>query len=219
VRWSIPREGQAGLTGTIELSALAAPRRDGLAWQEAGAWKGIAPARLDQKDQVVLGVENWQGPADCSAEVRAAWDADALYLDVRVRDRTFLTPTQPTFAEDGVELFLNTDLSPRINENNHQLFLAPRTTTSEGFAYNPDESLPGLRGVGQAADDSYRIALRIPWKELKVSPQPGTAVGIDVAVDDKDDPKKRRKLQVTWAGTRDNYRDPGRFGHLLLVAE
>ena len=44
----------------------------------------------------------------------------------------------------------------------------------------------------------------------------GLVIGFDLAVDDEDTPGKGRKLQMVWAGTRTNFRDPRAYGQLLL---
>ena len=64
----------------------------------------------------------------------------------------------------------------------------------------------------------YTVEARVPWALVGVSPRDGLRVGFDVHVNDADGPDGVRARKLVWAGTPgdDQYRDPGRFGTVVL---
>ena len=76
-----------------------------------------------------------------------------------------------------------------------------------------------MSATGELEDDGYTVELSVPLSAFRSEDGELMArFGFDVAVDDCDQPGWRQ-TQMIWAGGRDNYLDPSRFGVVQLEGE
>ncbi len=219
-----------------------APRIDG-DLTEWGAPEEF-PIRIDQPQQVAIGTPyteihddpnltcDWKGPKDLRLAAALAYDADNLYLAVRVWDDVVVNvraAKRPPLSYEGdcVELFLD------ARKPDHQ---GQRAYTPEVFhimVVPPVEGHPApmfhlskpRHGKLKAAaldaarlKDGYTIEMRLPRTNFpSVQFAPGAAIGFDIAIDDSDNPDVLgRKSQLVWAGDGTNHADASVFGRLLF---
>ena len=98
--------GQAEAGETVVIGRPSAPIQvDG----DLSEWTGVKPLVVNQREQIVIGAENWQGPLDFSAEVYAVLDEQNLYVAAHVADDQPLInhyQDNMSFNGDAMELFV-----------------------------------------------------------------------------------------------------------------
>ena len=202
------------------------------------------PIRIDRAEQVVIGTPytavhddptlkcDWRGGRDLRLAAAVAYDMAYLYFAVRVWDDAVvnsMAATRPPLAYQGdcVELFLDARKPQQQGQAAYapevfHLMLAPPV---EGFpapmlhvSAPRHGKLAAVAIDAQRLADGYAIELRIPLSNFpSVAFEPGASLGLDLAVDDADDPAaKRRKSQLVWAGDASDHADASKFGRLML---
>ena len=126
--------------------------------------------------------------ADLSAAWRAAYDAEALYLRVDVRDEAASADdgTAQWYRDDGVEVYLDLDNAKTFgaydaDDRQISVGLDGRLRVTKG----PD--VPGARAAVRETDGGYVAEVSLPWAGLGASPEAGKFLGLDVHVLDDDD--------------------------------
>ena len=172
-------------------------------------------------------------PENLSGVAQLAWDADSLYLAVRVRDDVHAAQTgEKTLEGDALQIGLHP--ANRIPGTEaraiewHVSAASPGSGSGKHTVFRPAAHAAGLAS-GQLAKDSstYEIAvkragkdtcyeLRIPWTEAGgVRPQPGVRLGLSLRLLDADNGAARgsaawgRGLAPSWS--------PSAFGSLVLL--
>jgi hypothetical protein len=152
------------------------------------------------------------------AQFKTLWDNTNLYLGVTVTDGQLTnTGTGLVWENSAVELYLDTANSQAV------------TTTSADFEYFfrwndtvPVENLGRTAGVSMkttATATGYLLEASIPWSTLGLSaPQPGWALGMDLALDVNHNGGNCRDGQLMWNGNSDDYANPSGYGKLSLAA-
>ncbi len=229
--------GQLILNKVAELpdtEAIACVRRNAAPEDSAATWPGAPTLSLRERKQVVIGVsdrfastherDSWRGPSDLSAAAQTAWTPRALLVRVAVTDDAIKpSPDRGAYNGDCVELFL--DLRGKgsmgaaaLGSGTYQvLCVAPNSRTWSNMPpkgrFPPGTSIRGARTPA-----GYALVIAVPWP--KGWPQTGRELGFDIAVDDADnvgDAKAKRKSQIVWRGTANNFQDPSAYGRLVLV--
>lgn len=220
-----------------------APRIDGdLA---AGEWDSAAMLRINQKDQVVLDIDEetyrqyseartWQGPQDLSADVYVTWDAAALYLGAHVTaPRLIQNKADPSkiFNSSCLELFLSLNTLANAWDylykpsDYHLLFApaAPGNPKECQYAVREMDKpmrLTGVQVASRAVTGGWQMEVRLPWANFEEfrKAQPGSVIGFDVAIDSVLK-NGDRQYQMAWAGTAQNCARVDGFGRLVLVSK
>ena len=204
--------------GTFAISHLLVKYREGITLDgDLREWAGAPAVVAATKGQVVVGADNWGGPKDTSATLRAVWDAEGLYLAIEVTDDEFFPPPAPEWRWDSIELFYDTDLYGDWGEtscsgDDFKYSVEAATREAAGFA-GPKE----VTGASSVSQGARRLEIRVPLAQYGLEAKAGTAFGFDMAVDDADGEGQRRKLQILWTGVKDNYKNPSQYGVLMLV--
>jgi two-component system NtrC family response regulator len=180
------------------------PTLDGVLEPEEWPEDPGSTARLDSAEQALPRPDpRWRGPADASAVVRVAADAEALYLGVTVADDVPFHPGESWWQGDGLELFLNTDLSDdrgegaenRYSDDDWQIFLMPRNPLLRwGVSYHgeaprfDDAGLVGVRIAWRAGEGgSYAFEARLPLANFPgLSGTGASEIGFALALNDVD---------------------------------
>ncbi len=153
-----------------------------------------------------------------SANYRAMWDKDNLYVLVDVTD-TMLRhdPAIPWQLSDGVEIYIDGDNAkpPGYGEFDVQ------------YAFNWDQTAPtlkemkhsrmdGVRFAQAITDKGYRLEMAIPWSTLNAKPAPGAKLGFDVQVNDNRGGNDRA-AKISWNDRDDRaWQSPQVFGTATL---
>lgn len=156
---------------------------------------------MDSRDYLIPNdPENgYDGPEDLSIESAAGYDADNLYLAIDVRDDVHSQPYGPgrLWAGDSIQLALDTraDALPNVFGFARDDYELTFGLTGDGperqFDYiyergRSAESLAEIRSdIFRSGDRTcYRIA--IPWRVLKLTPEPGMVFGMNFIANDHD---------------------------------
>ena len=164
-----------------------------------------------------------------SANWKATWDANNLYVLVAVTDDVLVNNNQPLatiYNDDGIEIYIdmgNTKTTsyssnqfrytfrwndPKIYELQHSATTGVKLgQTSQGIAAGCTTN---------CAAQGYTMEVAIPWSTLGASaPAIGNLEGFDVAVNDDDD--GTRDAKIAWNMTTDNdWQDPADFGTIIM---
>ncbi len=192
--------------------------------------------RLDIRDrrQVVIGVadrfastserDSWRGPKDASAVAYVGWTPQALWVRVDVTDNVRrVARGRGAYNGDCVEVFLDLRRggslgSPAPGPGVYQILIAPpaarRATPIEATGRAP----AGVKAWGMTTEGGYSIVCVIPWPDGRG--RAGREFGFDIAVDDADnvgEPRARRRSQLVWHGTANDFQDPSAYGRVVLT--
>jgi lysophospholipase L1-like esterase len=168
--------------------------------------------------------ERWRGDADCSGSGAACWNAQGLALELAITDDHLIPgKQQPAWGDDGVELFL--DLRPAAKRD---IAWAPGLSQLLVPLGETDGAVPvacggfdavvadKVRAASKRIPGGYRLRVLIPWTALgAAAPVAGGDIGIDWAVNDRDDPAQG-SAKVLWRGAGDDYTTGGATGKLVL---
>lgn len=175
---------------------------------------------------IVTGKYNWDDPADLSAHFRVTSNQDTVEVVVSVQD-DLICPASEAKPYDGDSLEVYLDLRkaadqgrPFFDKDTLIFYLIPKGGESGSVSVLTSEPEPKKHTEAQASSkltpDGYEITLRIPRKWLETyGDEAATAFGFDLAVNDGDD-RYGRETQLTWAGTDQDFLNPGLFGALTL---
>jgi hypothetical protein len=202
-----------------------APTIDG-DWSE---WKTVAreyPAQYS-----AYGKANRKDEDDLNASYYVGWDADYLYIAVKVRDDLYVQQAEGAniYKGDSIELLLDTnragDLgSHTLSADDYQVGISPgRPTIGDGnieiYRWFPASKAGSVSGASIAAVDEgdvYRVEAAIPWSAFGVSPARGMRMGFALSVSDND--KTGEQIQESMVSSVPNRHltDPDTWGILVL---
>lgn len=150
-------------------------------------------------DEVAYGAENWTGQEDASGQLYLGWDAQNLYLAVRVTDDSHvqIATGRYMYRGDIVEMQLDADLAGDFNNtlltaDDFQIGLSPGDfagLTTSSYRWYPRSVAGGLTTVeisAVATDTGYNLEARIPWIVFGVSPTSGGTYGFALSISDND---------------------------------
>ena len=175
-------------------------------------------------------VDLWDDNDFPGYDIYVGYDADNLYVAVRVRDDVLYNDDAEADSEDGmtwwddsVEVFVDGDNSnfPERNVNDPavigaggQYVIAANNAFRDQEAGNPgygeNEAWFALTQENEAGD-GYDAEFRISMDEIG-NPQPGDIIGFTVAVNDDDDGGEAER-QIIWVGRTHNEIT---YGNLIL---
>jgi hypothetical protein len=183
---------------------------------EAGDWAGTEPILSLGSAERILAVDRkalWRGATDCSAELRARWTPETLYLIINVHDDVLVQDRERPFQGDCVEIFLDCRTAEDAeelgsNDDDLQICFVPPSGDAPGFVmvcgdeYKKDR-LKTVRYAARQTKDGYTMEIAFPVACLMTDRlRPGSVLGFNWAVDDRDEPgeRKRRKCSMVWFG-------------------
>jgi hypothetical protein len=163
--------------------------------------------------------------SDGTADVRLAYDDDALYASWVVGDAAIVVNQGGRDGEvwngDAVELLLDVanDKATVLGANHFHLLVNANgdLTDERGSAGKWDRSWSsGAVAAVTRSASGYSVELKVPWAGLGVAPCAGLSIGLDVAVDDVDQAGASPK-PFDWARLS-RFAQPNRWGTLSLTA-
>jgi hypothetical protein len=133
---------------------------------------------------------------------QSRWDAENLYLFVRVQDESVLSPdSAKPYHDDSVEISIDANNGHAGAIDFYDDFQLIFRAGESGIARLGDESTPMDLATVQSAvtrtTTGYDLEVGIPWSSLKTAPGPRATIGLEVQVNDDD----------TGAGTFNNQRE------------
>jgi hypothetical protein len=187
---------------------------------------------LDRYDasRVVYGGEARDGEDDLSSQFMVGWDEEALYIAARVFDDEYVQNAagENIFEGDSLEILLDTDVAgdyylEALNGDDFQLGITPGSpapgAATEAYLWFPSSEAAraqGVKAIGSASDNGYRVEAKIPWDAFGVRAQTGRHFGFAFSVSDND--RSGRNVQESMVSnlpSRD-LTDPTTWGDLVL---
>lgn len=150
-----------------------------------------------------------QGRPDNRVTFGALWDETHLYLAARVLDAARVRDSANPTDDDAVEFVIDGNNNGRpgawgahqFDEHDRQIILRWQDSgvfIKEGRAplrYFEDARRAPIRAAMAPISGGYTVEVAVPWTELRVAPEPGLSVGLDVRVHDDDHGGAREALQ------------------------
>jgi len=176
-----------------------------------------------------------KGAEDCSATLQSAYNAAGLQLRIRGRDDAHVQDRPPAqlWTQDGLQIGLDPDYE-KTWEANDLFGLKGHRAFEYGIGWNgrqvmtwrwisylpelpPNAAEPRIKATVTREGDVTDYQITFPWAVLGLSaaPQPGTAIGISLAVTDADPGQTGRRGLRLFGGITDG-KDPQKYGPLWL---
>ncbi|MEH0153127.1 sugar-binding protein [Limibacter armeniacum] len=159
-------------------------------------------------------------PGDYSGQWRALYDNNNLYVLVEVGDATRTNDSGANWwNDDVVEIFIDGDNSKGTSYDGLNDFqLAFRwNDASVNVGGNSVQNTTGISFSMYASGSGYVLEAAIPWSTIGTTPNIGTAIGFDVAVDDDDNGGDRDAQVVSIATSDAGWSNPSLFGSIYLT--
>jgi hypothetical protein len=191
-----------------------------------GTWAGWEnakqlPANRRNQMEFPMGGDHWGGLDDLSADIMTMWDADNLYIGVRVRDDVYAAPEAANllFLRDSIEIGLELEHSLSGNAQLWQITAGAVDGQPVSFQHMPAADTHQRQVIVEPGETlasmNYQVA--IPWSELDdFEPEPGKQIAFGLIVDDSDGQDHDRKF-ISWFGTGISSKEPQKLGDLILV--
>jgi hypothetical protein len=171
------------------------------------------------------------GSSVLQASYRVSWDADNLYLAVKVKDATYVQNAtgKNIYKGDSVELLLDANLAvdagvTYLSKDDYQIGISPGNpsvgTNPEAYLWYPS-SKTGARTdvkVGTSTSNGYyRVEAAIPWSVFGITPANGMHFGFAVSVSDDDSLGTTRQERMISSVPNRDFTDPTTWGVLTLT--
>jgi uncharacterized protein YjdB len=162
------------------------------------------------------------GTMNNTATFGLLWDANNLYVAVKVLDATITTSNTNVYDNDGVELYFD------MNNNNGGYDASDRQWVKVMNSTNIWEKIGTGTGANtttskvvsatKAITGGYTMEFAIPWtNSFGITPSTATIYGFDIAINDCDGGTTRSN-QVMWIGDANDYTTLTNVGDLRLAA-
>jgi len=222
LKWTLTMTDRTLADGQIKAPVARSGRysRSGVSSPEAGL-------RVREKQQVVVGHENWNGPEDCSATATVTKNEKGITVLIDVTDDVLQARTRTHYQNDSVELYFDLR-SERRGEGGpydkeggvFQVIGVPcfSPTIPNSLYFGPfaeESEVPGATMISQVVEGTgYHVEIFLPYDGLTGNhPFPQGNFNFDLGINDADS-SGARESQIMWSGSRDNWRTPLCFGRL-----
>ncbi len=197
-----------------------------------GDWSDL-PDKEFPCDIIVYGLANWKNSADLSASFRLGWDADNLYLAVKVRDDVYAQNAtgDAIFKGDSLEILVDTNVAADyyVKDTGPDDFQLGMTGgrpgvdgPKEAYLWQPFNIAGSRTNLNIAAlrSDSEgitRYEVAIPWNVLEVTPKAGLHLGFVLSVSDNDNTSQNLQQKMASNVKTRVFMDPTTWGDLTLT--
>ncbi len=178
----------------------------------------------------VFGRDSWEGSADLSGVVRAAWDDEFLYIAAQVDDEAIVQESREDrlVRGDALELFWDGNLAGDFDtdvysSDDSQMVFSPGNFAEKGpsaWVYrapmNPAEFRAQISVASRRTERGYALEVRLPWPGLGVDPSEVPIFGYAIALSDDDSTGSgEQETQVSMTNDRP-YEHPARWSNFIL---
>lgn len=160
--------------------------------------------------------KNIIGTSNNTITYAVLWDAQYLYVAVRVIDATKRNDSSNPWDDDAIEVYIDAENNGGTSYGtNDRQFVKEWNSSS---IWEKTSKTTGVTHAWSNISGGYAIEMRIAWSNIGVTnPAVGFTIGFDIANDD-DDNGGARDSQRMWAGDSNNWQYPQNFGDLVLVS-
>jgi len=181
---------------------------------------GIAESEYVDYFPIEVKLSGSIGEPNIAAKWSGLWDTQKAYFFINVTDDDLSADGGNWYANDGVEVFIDGNNSKGggyDGENDFQYgFVWNNTSVQEGS--NPDGATNGVEFKMVESENGYSLEIAIPWTTIKATPEQGTVIGFDIAIND-DDWGGDRENKISWFQKEDiGWQKPSAFGTVGLIA-
>jgi hypothetical protein len=185
---------------------------------------GKDPAEtMELKQKYPKGIP-WKGNADLSAALYAAWDAENLYIAVKVKDDVFspAATLDGSWTGDGIQLYFDCwgdarQQSFKGYDNNDQVFdlwpspnglVVKRAVAPEQqLAFLKTDIVANAKTAFKRVTGGYVYEVALPLRELTpINLRPESSFGFALIINDNDGDYRKRGLSLTPNGTEPHMR-------------
>ncbi|UCG47809.1 MAG: hypothetical protein JSU94_20320 [Phycisphaerales bacterium] len=196
-------------------------------------WRGI-PGCVVSKGQTVPLVFS----QDCRGVVKFQWDERFMYMSADIEDDDFLQDQTDTkaFSRDSIDVLVDALNDSPANPtpakirhgwgpNDHEFLIALTQSGPLVFRwkdvsvmYFKGEQEPAVRAAVNRDGLHTRYEIAMPWSSLSgAKPKPGHTLGIDVAINDKDQDREWKAIGLAGAICGNAYRRPHNCADMILT--
>jgi hypothetical protein len=154
------------------------------------------------------------GTVNNTATFGVLWDANYLYVGVKVLDATLNSDSPDPWNNDGVEIFIDANNNKLSSYDGHDNQFIISYNNSSLFS---KVAISGVQHAYTAISGGYSVEAAIPWSQLGLTPAAGLTIGFDVGYDD-DDNGGDRDGQAVWYGDINDYQSTSAFGSVVLAS-
>ena len=174
---------------------------------------------LDEKEWSLDYVMGKLGEGNPNNFVRfdSLWDDENLYVAAKVVDNYIYGNLSTVYLGDAIEIYIDALLTKAVkyDTGGRQFFFGVDWT----FA-GSSQSKEGVEFAQKRTSDGYVMEMKIPWKNLNLTPKAGLKIGFDIDNTDNDNGSdSERHSVIIWHGTGDNWQSMANYGELILVSE
>jgi hypothetical protein len=160
-------------------------------------------------------------PNDLSADFKAMWDENNLYVLVDVTDDILRHDSTPDnwYQDDSVEVYIDADNSKsnKYDDDDAQYHFDWDKTNPTMGRHNEHGRMENIEFAMVTTEKGYRTEIKFPWATLGRKPSVGASIGLDVHVNDDDDGGER-DTKITWCDKQDTaWSNPQAFGNAELA--
>ena len=143
------------------------------------------------------------------------WDAQYLYVAVKVTDANKYNDSANPWDDDAIEIYIDADNNGGTSYGvNDRQFMKEWNSSA---IWEKTNKTTGVTHRWANITGGYAVEMRIAWSNMGiVNPAAGFTIGFDIANDD-DDNGGTRESQRMWAGDANNWQYPQNFGDLVLT--
>ncbi len=160
---------------------------------------------------------------DLSAQWRASWDDNNLYIEVNVTDDKFIQDSPASWSDDSIEIYLDLDNSRKAkydgyNDLKLSFRMKDKKVSVDGIkpSVRAREIAKNVQFSMKRTPKGYRLETAIPWNTLKMTPHSRQRIGFEIQVND-DDSGKHRDGKMAWNAKVDKaWKNPQMFGMIVL---
>lgn len=195
---------------------------------------------------VVFGAGNWTNADDCSGIIKAAWDEDYLYFNVKVKDDKYVQEgtEEKIYLGDSIEIVFDRYVSgdyylQAMTGDDYQIGISPgrygietcyvvngklsvgcTPEPPQAYMWAPKASAGVKTAIKIGAYDGatwYQVEFKIPWSLLGVAdPNAGDHYGFAISISDNDVDDKLLQQSMVSNVSTRFYSDPTSWGDLYL---
>jgi hypothetical protein len=195
---------------------------------------GIKPIVLDKPAMLTAGKTEWLGVEKESGVFYVAFGPDALYVTAVIKSpQGIKNPNsgKDTWNGNAAEVFIgfdNSDPSREMyTESDFQLGFNPGKISKKGkvetapevYCFNQEKTITDAKITSKKTADGYIITAKIPAKFFASwNVANGQEISFDASIDEMGPKGLARKVQLTWSGYADSYKNPAGWGTATLKA-
>lgn len=180
---------------------------------------GIADDEYDFPEQIEKVLKGDVGAPDIAANWKGLWDTDNAYIIVEVTDNSLQNDSDNWWEDDAIEVFIDGDNSRfgmYDGENDFQWGFKWQSDVINAGGSNPANSTDGIIYKMVETINGYSLEVSIPWTTIGITPEAGSKIGFDIAINDDDDGGDKDN-KLSWNANRDvGYLNPGVFREVVL---